>query len=341
MSRATRTLLLFILASSLTLGSSQLQLVNPMLPMAEAQAATQAKNLVFLVSAEGFNKTKDLSITVNEGDLVQIKLVYDDDYIGDNPHTIRVQGYGVEGTVGPKQREVTLTFRATETGSFKVVCGNETCEGHENLQGFVIEVKAPDKPTGAKPEPGAPELQKPAVRPNLAFSVSFPKIIRQGYALAIQAKMLDSEGTPIAGFPITFYTNSTWGPVKIGSAYANASGVAVLAYTPAREGVFQFAARFEGAKGFEAASAEPVIKILPSLTTLPDNEPILGIKGSVVAMVGLVIASVWATYAYVLSRLFRIATAKTTPTQHGESGKPSEGRTTVPGIRAGRLEEAS
>lgn len=315
---------LFAVALSLAvLSLTQIQVGSSVLQTAYAQVTSEStspgqtsaetKSFVFLVSADGFNKTKALALTVNEGDLVQIKFIYDDDAYGDNPHTIRIKGYGLEARVDQKQRTASLTFRATTSGSFKIVCANEQCEGHENLQGLVVEVKAPK---------GKSEEQKPDVKTNLILSVSFPHVIREGYELAFKAELQDVQGKSLVGLPVSFYTNSTWGAVKIGTGYTNESGVAILGYPPAKQGTWEFRATFEGVKEFEASSSEPVVKVLPSLTYSRQSEPMLDLRSSVVTLVGLVVASVWGTYAYVLSGLVRIS--KVTE-KDGQDGKAASG----------------
>ena len=332
MAPSARTVVLPALALSLFL----LLALHFGTPVPRAVAQEQpTKTFVYLVSAEGFNKTRTSSIAVNEGDLVQIELVYDDDELGDNPHTIVVRGYGIEATVSPKQRTATITFRATNLGSFRIVCGNEQCEGHDSLQGLTLEVKAAEKPVDVKPEE-----EKPIVQSKLEFSASFPNVIRRGYNLTLEAVLQDLEGRPLAGLPIAFYVNSTWGPVKVSSAYTNASGVAIAAYRPEQEGQFEFSAMFDGAKGFQSASSEPVIKTLPVLTSPPQPDSSLGLRGSVLALVAGVVASVWATYGYVLSRILRIATDRTAGSQGEKPIAHSEMR--VPGgIGATELKETS
>lgn len=190
---------------------------------AVALSSDEPRIFTVIVSRYGFNGTAgSFSITVQQGDMVKITFVYgDNDLAVDNPHAIMFDGYRIQTVnIGKSNPSVTVDFVADVSGTFNFYC-YIPCLGMENLLGHLIVT-----PT---------QNQRIPTTLNLAVSNLNP----ESTAFQIKATVVDENGKPMGGVPVTFYENTTFGTLFLDTVPTDSLGVAVLNYEPARMGSIQ------------------------------------------------------------------------------------------------------
>jgi hypothetical protein len=197
------------------------------------------KEFLIVVSRGGFNGSRDLQLTVEQGDTVKIKFVYGDtDLQTDNPHRIEIPEYGISVRLSREEPSEEVTLVTNQPGSFKIRC-TLRCRGHENLQDGVLVVR----PTSKK-------LTNVKISPWLSSTPS-------GYLVG--AMVLTENDEPVKGIIIRFLVETSFGPVVIGSAVTNHAGNASLLYKPPSAGKYVVHIVFDGGGGLSAANATAVL----------------------------------------------------------------------------------
>lgn len=102
-----------------------------------AGTATNEKSITVRVTKDGFDGKPDWRVTVKKGDNVKITFVYADEN-GDE-HQLFISGYDVyTARFSPQDKEVSMQFKATETGTFALFCLNPNCKAHNFLIGKIV-----------------------------------------------------------------------------------------------------------------------------------------------------------------------------------------------------------
>lgn len=262
------------------------------------------------ISKLGFNGTRssNLAITVNEGDRIQITFIMDEEERKDvnpnNRHMMEITGYAlITEEINPSHPEATIVFLADKPGTFTIRCSADTwdCPGHENMQDGKLEVKSEE----GNPPPA--ETSKTELK-LVASAECFPPC-----PVALTATLIDGENRPIAGMPVAFFVNTTFGTMKIGSPYTNSGGSASMNYSAARAGTLEFTGLFPGGGGYESSTSTVVIQ-LPAVETAPSNSfpglSLLTARNAAAGIAAVVTLSLWGTYLYALLLVRGIAQAK-------------------------------
>lgn len=94
------------------------------------------KLITIKVTKDGFDGKPDWRATIKKGDDVRITYQYADEN-GDE-HQLFVSGYNVyTPRFSPQDTEVSVQFKATETGTFALFCLNQNCKAHDKLNGKI------------------------------------------------------------------------------------------------------------------------------------------------------------------------------------------------------------
>lgn len=94
------------------------------------------KSIIIKVTKDGFNGKPDLRITLKKDDKVKVTYLYADEN-GDE-HQLFISGYDVfTPRFSLQDKEVSVRFTATETGTFALFCLNQNCKAHDNLNGKI------------------------------------------------------------------------------------------------------------------------------------------------------------------------------------------------------------
>lgn len=281
-------------------------------------SSDEPRTFIVIVSRYGFNGTAgSFSITVQQGDLVRITFLYgDNDLAVDNPHAIMFDGYRIQTVnIGKSNPSVTVEFVAAVSGAFNFYC-YIPCLGMENLLGHLIVT-----PT---------QNQRVPTTLNLAVSNLNP----ESSSFQIKATVVDENGKPMGGVPVTFYENTTFGRLFLDTVPTDSLGVAVLNYEPARTGSIQIVVENPGDAQY-ASSSRSILITVASTTgqnegeiylgmgqttqpsglfygiSYPPNLSMIGVPRSmnilVVILAGTVVLGVWSTYAYVGHQILRIS----------------------------------
>ncbi len=283
-------------------------------PPSHASTSTQLRTFTVIVSRNGFNGTAgSFTLNVQQGDSVKITFVYgDDDLAVDNPHAIAFEGYRIQtASIGKSNPTVTIEFVADVSGTFNFYC-YIPCLGMENLLGHLVVA-----PTEGSQTPTTLNLVVTSTNSN-SFLVS--------------AKVEDISGRPLAGVPVTFYENTTFGKLFLKKVSTDPEGTAVLNYTATRIGAVQILAENLGSAQY-GSSAKSVVVTTTVRPTHPQIEGniYLGVKVPnqrtgifygisyppnlsmiavprtmniiIVAIAGIVLLSVWSTYGYIWRQL--------------------------------------
>ncbi len=283
-------------------------------PPSHASTSTQLRTFTVIVSRNGFNGTAGtFTLNVQQGDSVRITFVYgDDDLTVDNPHAIAFEGYRIQTVnIGKSNPTVTVKFVADVSGTFNFYC-YIPCLGMENLLGHLL----------VAPTEGSQTPTTLNVAVTKAGSDSF----------LVSATIENMSGQPLAGVPVSFYENTTFGKLFLKTVPTDAEGIAVLNYTSPRIGTVQLIAENPGSAQYRNSAKSIMITIPPhALPTQVEGRIYLGVKSPsqqtgifygisyppnfsmiavprtmniiIVAIAGTVILSVWSTYGYVWRQL--------------------------------------
>jgi hypothetical protein len=279
-------------------------------------SSAEPQRFVIVVSRQGFNGTADaLSVTVQQGDLVNITFLYGDyDLPVDNPHAIMIDGYGIKTVnIDRSNPKATVQFVADSSGTFSFYC-YIPCLGMENLLGHLIVTPA----------------QNQALPSTLDLAVMNANS-KSGFFL-ISATVKDTSGQPLTAIPVKFYENTSFGRLLLGTAPTNSQGVAVLNYTSSRTGKVQIIAENPGSTQY-AESSKSIFLTMPSRTNgahpggqiylgvrqlsqpsnifygipYPPNLAMIGVPRLTniitITLVGVIVLSVWSTYAYLARQI--------------------------------------
>lgn len=273
-------------------------------PLITASATTNSiKSFTVFVSRFGFNNTShELLITVYQGDVVRITFVYNDSDLNfDNPHQMRLDGYGITSQVISLTRKIsTIEFTANQAGEFRFYC-IIPCVGMENLQNGKLIVK---------------------IRPGTIIPTNIKLTVQQieHSTILISAKLYDYNNNPIPGVIVDFYTNTTFGPLQIGSASTNNQGIATINYTLPVPRPILIIAIFKGSGSYASSNTTTAIplyneKLLPSLPYVSgqNHYPDLRLVGvappisyTLISLVLIAILSVWSLIGYVVYQILSI-----------------------------------
>lgn len=242
------------------------------------------------VSEYGFDGDPGpLRVRLTEGEPVTLRFLYDDDAHGhENAHIIEIPELGLKtrllDAANPVQ-ELRFTPEAGGTFTFRCVY---LCHGHANLQQGILKV--------GEASSLATELVL-EIRPE------------SGARLLLVGSVRDTRGRPVSWAPLHFLVESSlFGQmVDIGEGVTDAGGDALLSFTPTVEGPTRFEARFEGQDVFEASrgvATHRVVEAEPGPLVERDG---LHIPWAGTWIILLLVAAVWLTYAFALSRLRRLA----------------------------------
>lgn len=268
----------------------------------------QVKTFVIEVSHHGFNHTSGkLTITVNEGDRVRLVFKYaDHDLQSGNPHVIYLGGYNMEtAEINASNPEATLEFTAGQIGEFNFYCAIP-CAGMSELQlGYFVVVPSSSS------------------RMETHMTLSAARASPERNELSIVARMTSHDERPVAGIVVKFYVNTSFGPMLIGSATTDNSGVASITYTGPLHKTMQIIAVFTGSGSFAMSSASMVVSVearrieqepvgLPyslGQNALPDIRAVgvpLQSALTIVGILGLIVGSIWSIYGYVAYQLLGV-----------------------------------
>jgi len=207
------------------------------------------KEFLIIVSRYGFNGSRDLQLTVEQGDTVKLKLVYGDtDLQTDNPHRIEIPEYGISVRLSREEPSRDVTLVANQLGSFKIRCALR-CRGHENLQDGMLDVR----PTSKK-------LTNVKISPWIASTQS-------GYLVGAMVSTENDE--PVEGIVIRFLVETSFGPMVIGSAVTDHAGNASVLYRPPSARRYVIHAVFDGGGSLSPAN---LTMVLMSTMALPPLE---------------------------------------------------------------------
>lgn len=282
--------------------------------LASATPSTEGRIFTVIVSRYGFNGTSGtFSITVQQGDSVKITFVYgDNDLTVDNPHAIMIDGYRIQTVnIGKSNPSVTVEFVADVSGTFNLYC-YIPCLGMEHLLGHLIV-----SPAEGQRIPTTLDLAVSSVNPE---STSFK----------ITAMVRDENGQAIIGAPVSFYENTTFGRLFLGTMPTDSEGVAILNYNPSRTGIITIVAENPGTAQYADSSKSIPITIASGTTqaegkiylglrqpsqrtglfygiTYPPNLSMIGVPTltNILAVIvaSIVVLGVWSTYGYVVRQI--------------------------------------
>lgn len=254
------------------------------------EKAGGARTVEIHVSEDGFNgETGPLRVRVSEGEPVVLRFVYGDTAHGhENTHVIELVELGLKtGRLDAANTVQELGFTPEQSGTFTFRCVY-LCHGHANLQQGILNV-GPATTLGTE----------------LVLGVRS----QAGAGLVLMATVRDTRGRPVSGAPLHFLVESSLFDemMDVGEGVTDGRGEAMLPYTPTVAGPTMFEARFEGQDVFEASRGTTeyrVTRARPGPLIEPSG---LRIPGVGTWMIPLLVAGVWLTYAYALSRLRRFA----------------------------------
>lgn len=266
-----------------------------------------AKAFTIIVSAAGFNgSAAPLTLQVNRGDNLTIKFVYGDgDLNFDNPHIIRIEGYGITtGRIDKETPVQTVTFTAGQVGRFQFHCVIP-CFGMENLQNGALEVTPIPTKIAVSTETTIRHME---THPSLHLHVI--------------AVVTDTSNNPIAGVVVDFLVETSFGLMKVGSNVSQADGSAHFLYPLTTSREMRVVVNFGGSGNFKASNATGTL--VPNYTSVQTNEttPYLSqqspsvdlrlvgvppLTSYIIVLVALtVIAAVWSVYVFVLTQILAI-----------------------------------
>lgn len=308
----TRVLLTIVLLASFSLATIEAVPAPHTLAIA---ASSVPQEFTLIVSRYGFNGTADLSLTVQQGDTVQIRFVYGDgDLSTDNPHAIAIEGYGIKTVnIGKTNPTATVQFIADQTGTFKIYC-YIPCEGMGQLLDGLLVVTPHQGP-------------RISTFLNLAIASDNPDIheamVHRGHGhVVVGASLLETTGTPLIGRPVKFVENTTFGSLWLNTTYTDSTGEAFLHFAPTTIGTVRIVANYPGDAAYSNSSnlisftVQSLVNVTgieqPSFYGLryPPNLAMIAVSQIVnaasVLIVGVLVLSIWSIYGYIGSQILRL-----------------------------------
>jgi hypothetical protein len=274
-------------------------------PALAAAEPTEPRVIEVSVSQWGWNDDPELILTVEEGELVEFRFSYGDgDLADDNPHVMIIERTGLEsGLLSRENPLVTLRFRPETVGTHTLQC-IAPCHGHEQLKTGRVRV-VPVGATLAGIEPVTTSIRLATVPPS-----------HPGGEAEARAAITTEEGVPLEGVTVEFAVRTTFmmsGWLPLGRARTDASGEAVLRFAPNRGGDQTIRASYAGSTRYLGADRTLNLAVPDlELTYAGAREPL--IPGLGFWLLGVIVAGIWLTYAFVVQQLGRLATDREGPT---------------------------
>lgn len=276
---------------------------------------SEVKVFTLAVARTGFNGSSGgINLQVNQGDRIRINFVYGDgDLRQDNPHVVTIDGYNIEtGEISKKNPIETVEFTAGQVGKFRLYC-SIPCLGMENLQQGMLEVSPPKLGTFIRTSLSARHLE--VHHPYIDHSLAHTDLLH------VIAYVMDETGSPVAGVLVDFLVSTRFGIVKVASNMTEADGSAHLLYPLAALREMKVTVSFWGSGGYMASNATELFTPVVSVGEIPETPFLSGqnslvdlrvvgiqphVGATLMALIALVVGSVWLTYAYVLSQILKI-----------------------------------
>jgi len=254
-------------------------------------AHAHAQGFRVAVSRHGFESMVNYELKVEAGHQVTLDFSYaDDDLEDDNPHEIRVQGFGLSLpsiVVSRSQPTASLTFTPPATGTLRILCV-VPCLGMENLSGALRVIRP--RSTGR------------------AAQLNLELISKEGGAVLAQVQLTDEAGRPLADEPVMLMRRTVLGgDLVLGSPLTVADGTAAAKFYALEPGTVEVVAYYAGGGGYASAEVRQVISAVgvsmdhrPSGLAAPTAPPVFAL-----ALI-IVVGGVWIAYAFVVMQVVRI-----------------------------------
>lgn len=284
-------------------------------PASITDTGSEVKVFTIVVGRTGFNGSSGaLNIQVNQGDRVRIIFVYGDgDLRQDNPHVVIIEGYNIQSDeIRKKDPTSIVEFTAGQVGEFRFYC-SVPCLGMDNLQKGMLEVNRPKLATSIKTSLSANHLE--VHHPNIDHFIPHTDMIH------VIAYVTDENGGPVVGALVDFLFSTSFGMMKVASNVTEADGSAHLLYPLVSLRKMSVAAYFRGSGSYVGSNATSAL--IPDASTVEEPETpylsgqnmlldprLVGVEAHVaatlIAMIAIVVGSVWVMYTYVLTRILKI-----------------------------------
>jgi hypothetical protein len=251
------------------------------------------------ISRWGFNGDPDLILTVEEGELIELRFLYGDDTLDEsNPHVMLIEGLNLEsGLLDAQHRQTTIRFRPETIGTHKLRC-IVPCHGHDQLDGGRVRV-VPAGVAAAGIEPVVTAIALTATPPETA-----------GHPAEVRARVTaGGGGTPLEGVTVEFAVRTTFmmsGWLVVGYARTDATGEAVLVFQPNRGGDQTVRARYAGSTRHLGVERTHNLAV-PELVLTYGRETAPLVPGLGFWLLALVVGGIWFTYAFVAFQLRQLA----------------------------------
>lgn len=263
--------------------------------------------------------SEDFTIEVEQGQLVELTIVFAQTADLDDEHIMVLKGYNLEtDRISYHNRETTIKFVADKPGTFEFACDLD-CKIHDRLKSGHLKVSRSAPSAAAPTATGAPTAAAPSAaaaaiaRTSLSLTPSAWEVV--GGPVDLTASLKDAQGAPVAKAEVTFFAEAelagTKGLMEIGIAKTDKEGVARIDYTPTVAGEQRVVARFEGMGLYgESEQAIQIRELAPQPAYSVAPTGLSGLRDWAPLGVVLVLASVWGTFAYVLYNIYRIGRAR-------------------------------
>jgi plastocyanin len=241
------------------------------------------------------------TVEVEQGSLVELKFVWEHSAYPEEQHIIVLKDYKVESNqIDFENRETTITFIATETGTFTFKCDLE-CDLHDYLQnGELIVV-----PSGSG---GGAASFTPT-----QLTIGPAGVSVRGDTVSVIASLMDDEGNPVPKAELKFYLEETFvattSLVEIAVAETDDTGFARITYKPTHEGVGQLTAVFSGAGVYDAAETlvEVPSRAVFARAPVQEKEGLEGLRSWAPGGFLLLMLGIWAMFAFSLFKAWSVS----------------------------------
>lgn len=298
-------------------------------------AQTAAMKIRVPITDNGFNdQPTNYTITVPQGQLVELTFVWDQKIHVADKHIIVLDGYNIESAeIGAETREATLRFTADKAGSFRMKCDLE-CEIHNVLKNGTL-IVSPAAGPAASPaaSPAAGPAASPAAgpaaagtdtRPKSQLGLSAPVGAALGSRVPLSISAGDASGAPIAGaqlrlVEVTGFYGLDPQEIEVARAVTAKDGTATLEYVARRTGTRVLKATFAGDVTHAPASLDVKLEVGDG-PALYHVEPPAGIPGVSRFFVSGIIIAVWGTMFIVAMHVVGIVRASRNEGSEAEDG---------------------
>lgn len=152
------------------------------------------------------------------------------------------------------------------------------------------------------------------------LTLELPPEAGVGDSVAIDAYLRDQEGNPIPDQPVVFYTETaflnTYDNTVIGRVTTDENGRARLQYTLRSSGETKLTARFEGNAQWSGAKAKGSFTVSPGPQLYQEEVP-FRVPGVNVALMAIILGTVWSIYLGVMILLLMVSRAGTRESPRG------------------------